>query len=225
MGCGWYRGAYYPAEALDRPALGRRPGRRARPRGDRRGRGDRHPARDHRRDRDGQAVAVAPQEERVHRAAARAARRTGLAITTHAVMSDVGLAQLDGLRGGGRRPGAGRHRPRRLVPVARPLPRDHRARRDDRVRLPRDELHAARAPRRGPRSSSCCCELLARGHAERILLSPGRLPRLRSSRATRATATPTWPRRSCRACARPACRTAEIRTITVDNPRRLLTIG
>jgi phosphotriesterase-related protein len=34
------------------------------------------------------------REERVHRAVARAARRTGLAITTHAVMSDVGLAQL-----------------------------------------------------------------------------------------------------------------------------------
>ena len=37
---------------------------------------------------------VSPAEERVHRAAARAARRTGLAITTHAVLSDVGLAQL-----------------------------------------------------------------------------------------------------------------------------------
>jgi phosphotriesterase-related protein len=34
-------------------------------------------------------------EERVHRAAARAARRTGLAITTHAVQSTVGLDQLD----------------------------------------------------------------------------------------------------------------------------------
>jgi len=37
---------------------------------------------------------LSAQEERVHRAAARAARRTGLAITTHGVMSDVGLAQL-----------------------------------------------------------------------------------------------------------------------------------
>ena len=33
-------------------------------------------------------------EERVHRAAGRAARQTGLAITTHSVMSAVGLAQL-----------------------------------------------------------------------------------------------------------------------------------
>jgi len=35
------------------------------------------------------------EEERVHRAAARAARRTGMAVTTHAVMSAVGLSQLD----------------------------------------------------------------------------------------------------------------------------------
>jgi len=37
---------------------------------------------------------LSAQEERVHRAAARAARATGMAITTHAVMSPVGLAQL-----------------------------------------------------------------------------------------------------------------------------------
>ena len=37
---------------------------------------------------------VTAQEERVFRAVARAARRTGLAVTTHAVMSDVGAAQL-----------------------------------------------------------------------------------------------------------------------------------
>ena len=37
---------------------------------------------------------VTAQEERVFRAAARAAKRTGAAVTTHAVQSDVGLAQL-----------------------------------------------------------------------------------------------------------------------------------
>lgn len=37
---------------------------------------------------------LSAQEERVHRAAARASRATGMAITTHAVMSPVGLAQL-----------------------------------------------------------------------------------------------------------------------------------
>jgi len=37
---------------------------------------------------------LSPAEERVHRAAARAARQTGMAITTHGVLSPVGLAQL-----------------------------------------------------------------------------------------------------------------------------------
>jgi phosphotriesterase-related protein len=37
---------------------------------------------------------VTAQEERVFRAAARAALRTGASVTTHAVQSDVGLAQL-----------------------------------------------------------------------------------------------------------------------------------
>ncbi len=37
---------------------------------------------------------MTPAEERVHRAVARASRRTGLAITTHAVLSDVGQWQL-----------------------------------------------------------------------------------------------------------------------------------
>jgi phosphotriesterase-related protein len=93
MGCGWYRGAYYPPE----------------------GRIDRRPVDDladelvrEWQDGVGEAAVrpgiigeigtdkpwVSPAEERVHRAAARAARRTGLAITTHAVLSDVGLAQL-----------------------------------------------------------------------------------------------------------------------------------
>ena len=93
MGCGWYRDAYYPAtEDIDRRTV------------------------DELADRlvaevtegvDGSGVRpgiigeigtdkpwLTAREERVHRAVARAARRTGLAITTHAVMSDVGLAQL-----------------------------------------------------------------------------------------------------------------------------------
>jgi predicted metal-dependent phosphotriesterase family hydrolase len=38
---------------------------------------------------------ISPAEERVHRAAARAHRRTGAPITTHAALSPVGLDQLD----------------------------------------------------------------------------------------------------------------------------------
>ena len=94
MGCGWYRGAYYPPEArIDRRSVddladelvaefeqgasssGVRPGIVGEIGTDK--------------------PWLSAQEERVHRAAARAARRTGMAVTTHAVMSAVGLAQLD----------------------------------------------------------------------------------------------------------------------------------
>src|SRR5438034_7434255 len=93
LGCGWYRSAYSPPEArIDRRSVadladelirevaegvggsGVRPGIIGEIGTDK--------------------PWLSPAEERVHRAAARAARVTGLAITTHAVMSSVGLAQL-----------------------------------------------------------------------------------------------------------------------------------
>lgn len=93
MGCGWYREAYYPAEALiDRRSVddladeliaefavgvagtGVRPGIIGEIGTDK--------------------PWVSAREERVHRAAARAAKRTGMAITTHGVQSPVGLEQL-----------------------------------------------------------------------------------------------------------------------------------
>jgi len=93
MGCGWYRAPYYPAEAgIDRRTVddladelvaefehgvgetGVRPGIIGEIGTDK--------------------PWVSAIEERVHRAAARAARRTGMAITTHGVHSAVGRAQL-----------------------------------------------------------------------------------------------------------------------------------
>jgi predicted metal-dependent phosphotriesterase family hydrolase len=93
MGCGWYRTAYYPPDLLvDRRSVdsladslveeiergvgdgGVRPGIIGEIGTDK--------------------PWVSALEERVHRAAARASRRTGMAITTHGVQSDVGLAQL-----------------------------------------------------------------------------------------------------------------------------------
>ncbi len=93
MGSGWYRGAHYPAELLvERRGVdelaglivaefehgvgetGIRPGIIGEIGTDK--------------------PWVSPAEERVHRAAARAALATGMAITTHGVQSDVGLAQL-----------------------------------------------------------------------------------------------------------------------------------
>ncbi len=93
MGCGWYRESYYPAEAMiDRRSVddlsaelvaefadgvagtGVRPGIIGEIGTDK--------------------PWVSALEERVHRAAARAAKRTGMAITTHGVQSPVGLEQL-----------------------------------------------------------------------------------------------------------------------------------
>ena len=93
MGCGWYRGAYYPDEArIDRRTVDDLAGELI---------GE---------FRDGVAGSgvrpgiigeigtdkpwVSALEERVHRAAAQASVATGMAITTHAILSPVGLAQL-----------------------------------------------------------------------------------------------------------------------------------
>ena len=93
MGTGWYREAYYPAEALI----------------DRRSVDDLAAEMVHELERGVEGGGIRPgiigeigtdkpwvsaREERVHRAAARAAKQTGMAITTHGVQSDVGLAQL-----------------------------------------------------------------------------------------------------------------------------------
>lgn len=93
MGTGWYRGAHYPAEALI----------------DRRGVDDlaAQIADEFEHGVGGSGIRpgiigeigtdkpwVSALEERVHRAAARAATATGMAITTHGVQSPVGLAQL-----------------------------------------------------------------------------------------------------------------------------------
>jgi predicted metal-dependent phosphotriesterase family hydrolase len=222
MGCGWYRGMHYPAEALiDRRSVdaladelvaeieegvagsGIRPGIIGEIGTDK--------------------PWLSAQEERVHRAAARAARRTGLAITTHAVLSDVGRAQLQVFDE------EGADLSRVVVGHADSYPHlDHYLAIVDRgASVQFDFLGMTFTPqeRHGePRTIELICELLARGHAERILLSQdvchdsqlvrygGQgyayvqrtfLPRLREAGVSEA----------------------EIETVTVANPRRLLTVG
>ena len=93
MGCGWYRTAYYPPEALiDRRSTDDLADELVREATDGVGESGVRPGIIGEIGTD--KPWVSPSEERVHRAAARASRRTGLAITTHAVLSDVGLAQL-----------------------------------------------------------------------------------------------------------------------------------
>ncbi|MEA2578596.1 MAG: phosphotriesterase-related protein [Chloroflexota bacterium] len=222
MGCGWYRGAYYPAEALiDRRSVdaladefvaeasggvansGVRPGIIGEIGTDK--------------------PWLSAQEERVHRAAARAARRTGLAITTHGVLSAVGLAQLRIFEEEGADPS-------RVVighADSYPVLEHHLAILERGASVEFDFLGMSfnAVERHGEgRVVDLLCELLSRGHVERVLLSQDVchdsqliryegngyvylartfLPRLREAGVS----------------------DAEIETMTVANPRRILTVG
>jgi predicted metal-dependent phosphotriesterase family hydrolase len=222
MGGGWYRTAYYPPEAMI----------------------DRRATDSLAEELVGEATAgvgdtgvrigifgeigtdkpwITPAEERVHRAVARAARRTGLAITTHAVMSDVGAAQLTIFEDEGVDPG------RVVIGHADSYPvLDHYLELIGRgASVEFDFLGMSFTPteRHGEgRVVELLLELLHRGHADRILLShdvchnsqlrhyegngytylhDAFLPRLRVAGVS----------------------DAEIDTITRENPRRILTIG
>lgn len=222
MGCGWYRQAYYPAEALI----------------DRRTVEDLADeiVREFEEGADGTDVRpgiigeigtdkpwLSAQEERVFRAAAVASRRTGMAVTTHAVMSPVGLAQLLVMQDAGIDP------TRVVIGHADSYPDlDHHLRIIERgASIEFDFLGMAFTPqeRHGePRLVRLLLELLDRGHADRILLSQDVchnsqlrayegngytylqevfLPRLREHGAGEA----------------------DIVRMTVENPRRVLTIG
>jgi predicted metal-dependent phosphotriesterase family hydrolase len=222
MGCGWYRTAYYPAEArIDRRSVDDLADELVRE------------ATDGVRDsgvRPGIIGEIgtdkpwlSPDEERVHRAVARAARQTGLAITTHAVMSDVGLAQLQVFEE------EGADLSRVVIGHADSYPvLDHYLeiiRRGASVEFDFLGMSFTPTERHGEgRVVELVCELLTRGHPDRILLSQDVchdsqlkgydgngyvylaetfLPRLRAAGVS----------------------AAEIDTITVINPRRLLTVG
>ncbi len=93
MGTGWYREAYYPAELLvDRRTVDELADAIVREWAD--GVGDTGIRPGIIGEIGTDKPWVSAREERVHRAAARASLRTGMAITTHGVQSPVGLAQL-----------------------------------------------------------------------------------------------------------------------------------
>jgi phosphotriesterase-related protein len=222
MGCGWYRGAYYPATAdIERRSVdsladelvrefehgvgetGIRPGIIGEIGTDK--------------------PWLSPAEERVHRAVARAARRTGMAVTTHSVLSPVGLAQLQLFEEEGLDPA------RVVIGHADSYPHlDHYLEMVGRgASVEFDFLGMSFTPQERvdePRTIELLLELVSRGHAERILLSHDVchnaqlkhygghgytyiadvfLPRLRSAGLPDTV----------------------IDTITVANPRRLLTIA
>lgn len=93
MGTGWYRGAYYPAEArIDRRSVDDLAAEMIGELAD--GIGESGIRAGIIGEIGTDKPWVSALEERVHRAAARASVQTGMAITTHGVQSAVGLAQL-----------------------------------------------------------------------------------------------------------------------------------
>ena len=166
---------------------------------------------------------LAPAEERVHRAVARAARRTGLAISTHAVMSDVGLAQLRLFEE------EGADLSRVVIGHADSYPLlDHYLEIIRRgASLEFDFLGMSFTPteRHGEgRVVDLLCALLERGHADRVLLSQdichdSQLKHYEGNGYVYLTET-FLPRLRKAGVSEP-----EIEAMTVANPRRLLTIG
>ena len=166
---------------------------------------------------------ITPAEERVHRAVARASRRTGLAITTHAVMSDVGAAQLTIFEEEGVDPG------RVVIGHADSYPvLDHYLSLIDRgASIEFDFLGMSFTPteKHGEgRVIDLLLELLHRGHADRILLSQdvchnSQLRHYEGNGYTylQTTFLPRLRERGVSA--------AEIDQLTIANPRRILTIG
>jgi predicted metal-dependent phosphotriesterase family hydrolase len=222
MGCGWYRTAYYPPEArIDRRTVDDLAAELIRDATE--GVGD---------------TGIRPgiigeigtdkpwltgQEERVHRAAARAAKATGLAITTHGVLSDVGRAQLRVFEEEGVDPA------RVVIGHADSYPHlDHQlsiVETGASVEFDFLGMSFSALERLGEgRVIDLLLELLSRGHAERILLSQdvchdSQLRRYEGHGYTYLAET-FLPRLRARGVS-----DDEIRTLTVDNPRRLLTIA
>jgi phosphotriesterase-related protein len=222
MGAGWYRSAYYPLEAsIDRRTVDDLADEVVREVTDGVGESGVRPGIIGEIGTD--KPWVSPSEERVHRAVARASRRTGLAITTHAVMSAVGLAQLDLFEAEGADPS------RVIIGHADSYPNlDHYLEIVGRgANLEFDFLgmtfNAVEAHGES-RVIQLLLELLSGGHADRLLLSQDVchdsqlkryeghgyvylhevfLPRLRAAGVS----------------------DAEIETMTVSNPRRLLTVA
>ncbi len=163
------------------------------------------------------------REERVFRAVARAAGRTGLAITTHAVQSPVGLAQLDILEAEGADPS------RVVIGHADSYPRlEHWLAIVERgASIELDFLGMAFTPleRHGePRIVDLLLEVLARGHADRVLLSQDVCHNSQLHAYEGNGYTYLQDVFLARLRAR-GLADAEIDRLTIANPRRLLTIG
>ena len=223
MGCGWYRTAYYPAEArIDRRSVDDLADELVREI-DRRGGGD---------------AASGPGSSARSGPTSRGSRRPRSA--------SIGRRR-------GRRAGPGsRSRPTRVLSASgspssgssrrrAPIPAGSSSATPTRTRSSTTTSRSSSAARTssstssgcpGRRSgtaraasSSSCCELLVARPCRPDPAEPGRLPRLAAQALRGQRLRLPRPRRSCPASATPGVSEAEIETMTVANPRRLLTIG
>ena len=165
---------------------------------------------------------LSPAEERVHRAAARAARETGLAVVTHSVESLVGLAQLRIFEEEALEPD------RVVIGHADSMPDldYHLAVLDRGANLCFDLLGRSGefAAAREAQLVELIVELLERGFVNRLLLSHD----ISSATQLKAYAGTGFSYLSQHFL--PHLRTAavgegEIATMTIDNPRRILTVA
>jgi len=222
MGGGWYRTAYYPTEVMiDRRSVDSLADELVREATD--GVGDTGIRTGILGEIGTDKPWITPAEERVHRAVARASRLTGMAVMTHAVMSPVGLAQLEVMEDAGVDPW------RVVIGHADSYP---------------DLAHYLRSLERGAsiefdflgmsftpmekygegRTVELLLELLHRGHADRVLLSQdvchnSQLRRYEGNGYTYLQTT-FLPR-----LREAGVSDAEIDQLTIANPRRILTIG
>jgi predicted metal-dependent phosphotriesterase family hydrolase len=222
MGCGWYRQSYYPIEArIDRRSVDALADELVR---------------EFEEGADGTDVRpgiigeigtdkpwLSAQEERVFRAVARASRATGTGVMTHAVMSDVGLAQLAVMEDAGVDPG------RVVIGHADSYPDIgyYLALIERGASIEFDFLGMSSTPQEKhgePRLVRLLLELLARGHADRLFLSQdvchnGQLTCYEGN-GYAYLATRFLPR-----LREAGVSEAEIRQMTVLNPRRLLALA
>jgi phosphotriesterase-related protein len=221
MGTGWYRQSYYPPEALvDRRSV------------------DDLAAEMVAEFRDGVAGTgirpgiigeigtdkpwVSAQEERVFRASARAARETGMAISTHAVLSSVGQAQLAILEDAGVDPS------RVVIGHADSYPvLDHYLAILDRgANLEFDFLghRFGTEEAEEPRLVQLIVELLERGYGPQLLLSQD-VCHNRQLKMNGGFGYTYLQQHFLPTLRTAAVGEGEIRQMTIDNPRRILTIA
>jgi phosphotriesterase-related protein len=221
MGSGWYRTAYYPPEALiDRRSVDDLADELVREAEEGVGDSGVRPGIIGEIGTDKPWVSAA--EERVHRAAARAARRTGRSITTHSVLSPVGLAQLQIFDEEGLDPA------RVVIGHSDSYPvLDHYLEiigRGASIEFDFLGMPFTAVERHGEgRIVELLQELLSRGHADRILLSQDVCNDAQLSRYGGHGYTHLAERFLPR-LRQAGVSDAEIDTMTIANPRRLLTI-